>query len=82
MKESLEVEGNTWNRVKGLFGTPKWFVQPLVAHLRHVVSGRLLSKMITTPGNDDTWDISDYEPICPLHTHRLVSVSNLSYYTK
>lgn len=79
MKESLEVEEITWNRVKGLFGTPKWFVQPLVAHLRRVgevrcfiVSGRLLSKITTTPGKDDSWDISDYEPIRPLHTHRLV----------
>jgi hypothetical protein len=56
MKESLEVEENTWNRgVKGLFGTPKWFVQPLVAHLCYVgevrcfiVSSHLLSKMTTT----------------------------------
>lgn len=78
IKKSLMQEENTWKRVQGLFGMPKWFIQPIVAHLLHVgevrcfiVSGRLVYKVTTTPGEglDHPWEITDHDLIRPLHTH-------------
>ena len=80
IKNSLRKEENTWNPVKAMFGLPRWFIQPTVAQLLHVgevrcfiVSGRLLSKITTTPGSaklDTLLEVTDGEPLRPLHTHK------------
>lgn len=77
--KSLREEEETWEKVKELFGMPKWFVQPIVAHLLYVgevrcfiVSGRLVSRITTTPsakGPDSPLEVTNYTPIRPLHTH-------------
>jgi hypothetical protein len=78
IQKALREEENTWKRVQDMFGRPKWFLQPIVAHLLHIgevrcftVGGRLIFKVITTPGrgHDDPIDVTDEEPIRPLHTH-------------
>ena len=79
MKKSLDLEEITWKKVSAFFGSPKWFIQPIVVHLREIgevrcliVGGRLLSKITTTPGDkvNSLWQITSHEPIRPLHTHR------------
>jgi len=78
IKDSLKEEDKTWKQVESFFGMPKWFVQPIVAHLLHVgevrcfiVGGRLVYKVTTTPseGPDSQWQVTNHEPIRPLHTH-------------
>jgi hypothetical protein len=77
VKECIRIEKETWEQVRGLFGMPVWFVQPIVAHLLHVGevrcfigSGRLVYKVITTPGQDFCWEVTNNDPIIrPLHTH-------------
>lgn len=81
----LKEEEETWEQVKDMFEMPKWFLQPIVVHLLHVgevrcfiVSGHLVSKITTTPAATEGPDfespfnleITNHEPIRPLHTHR------------
>jgi hypothetical protein len=79
IKEALRVEEKTWKGVRDMFGMPKWFIQPIVAHLLHVgevrcfiVSGRLLYKVTTTPGlqANSPMQVTSHDLIRPLHTHR------------
>jgi hypothetical protein len=77
MKKAVEEEEETWKKVEQFFGRPKWFIQPFVAQLKHVgevrafiVEGRVLYHITTTPeASLGNWDMTDHEPLRPLHTH-------------
>lgn len=77
IKKLLLEEDNTWKRVQDMFGLPKWFLQPFVPHLLFVgevrcfiVSGKLVYKVTTTPGSGPFLEVTSYDHIRPLHTHR------------
>jgi len=78
IKKSLSEEEETWKRVDGLFGRPRWFVQPYIPHLLYVgeircffAGCRLVYTITTTPGGelDRPCQVTSEGLIRPIHTH-------------